>query len=123
MTTAKGFISQQLGTAGWAPINYGMAAILCPGTRLYQARVEGFGLAPVETHEGDSAIEKARNLLASMLKDGPRDAAEIRTAAEGAKISERTIQRAADTLGVVKTKVGLAGGCIWALPVTEPVTA
>lgn len=276
MTTAREFIHRQLGTAGWAPINHEMAVLLCPdvvnehraftldkqapenllrvfpGTRLYQAQVEGIGAVPVlsrsslilaermqflgfgvtavtefnvrapaarpipkpeprtadlialqhagvdtrelprsckscgrmsssqtclaallgeiegaprdyrpdishprrclaykppygaydertgrvlwpevvavveqpqvqdkpEVHEG-AAIDRARNLLASMLAGGPRDAAEIFTAAEGDNIGERTIQRAAEALGVVKTKDGFSGGWIWAMPDTE----
>lgn len=72
--------------------------------------------------EGDSsAIERARALLTAMLKDGPRDAAEIFTAAEGDNIGERTIQRAAEALGVVKTKAGFSGGWTWAMPETEDI--
>lgn len=48
----------------------------------------------------------------------------ILAAAQGASISGRTtIQRAADALGVVKTKAGFAGGWIWAMPETKPATA
>lgn len=67
MTTAKEFITRQLGTAGWAPIDEGMAKRLCPeihqphidipayqrhpqqlpklfaGAALYQADVDGVG--------------------------------------------------------------------------------
>lgn len=66
--------------------------------------------------EGASPAEKARKLLSDMLKDGPRDVAEILAAAESASISERTIQRASDALGVVKTKTGFSGGWAWAMP-------
>ena len=71
MTTARDFITRQLSATGWAPINHDMAVILCPdvinshrdfavdqrnpesllkvfpGTRLYRAKVEGFGTVPV----------------------------------------------------------------------------
>jgi hypothetical protein len=67
-------------------------------------------------HEDATAAAKAERLLAELLKGGPRDASELRTAAEGAGISERTMQRVADALGVVKTKVGFLGGWTWALP-------
>lgn len=66
-----------------------------------------------------SAADIAGALVADLLKDGPRNAAEILTAAEGANISERTIQRAAISLGASKTKAGFAGGWIWRLPVNE----
>lgn len=66
--------------------------------------------------EGDTAAAKAEKLLVELLKDGPRDAGEIRTLAEGANIGERTMQRAADALGVVKTKAGFLGGWTWAMP-------
>lgn len=66
-----------------------------------------------------SAADIAGALVADLLKDGARNAAEILTAAEGANISERTIQRAAISLGVVKTKAGFAGGWIWRLPADD----
>ena len=71
--------------------------------------------------QGDSsAIERARALLTAMLKDGPRDAAEIFAAAQGDNIHERTIQRAAEALGVVKTKAAFVGGWSWSLPEAAP---
>lgn len=72
--------------------------------------------------EGASAIERARTLVSSMVAGGPRAASEILTAAEGAGLSERTTQRAAEQLHVVKTKDG-NGGWTWALPEAEPATA
>jgi putative DNA primase/helicase len=66
-----------------------------------------------------SVAEQAEALLLELLTSGPRDAREIRTVAEGANISKRTMQRAADALGVVKTKAGFMGGWTWALPLTE----
>lgn len=66
-----------------------------------------------------SAADIAGALVADLLKDGPRNAAEIFAAAEGAKISKRTIQRAAIALGATKTKAGFAGGWIWRRPADE----
>lgn len=66
-----------------------------------------------------SALGKAVAMLHGLLKDGPRDAAEILAAAEGAGIGERTVQRAADQLGVVKSKTDFRGGWTWALPAAE----
>jgi hypothetical protein len=67
----------------------------------------------------DSAIERANLLIAEFLKDGARDATEILAAAEGAKISVRTFQRAAIDLGVVKTKAGFGAGWMWRLPADD----
>ena len=77
--------------------------------------------------EGDivaGGLEMTRDVrisdfLADILKDGPRGAAEIIAAAEGAGFPERTLQRAAERLGVVKSKAGFLGGWLWALPNTE----
>lgn len=63
-----------------------------------------------------SPLDQACTLLADLLKDGPRNAAEILAAAEGANISERTMQRAAEQMGVIKAKAGFDGGWNWALP-------
>lgn len=63
-----------------------------------------------------TATESACIFLVDALNAGPRDAAEILAAAEGANISERTMQRAAEQMGVIKTKAGLDGGWTWALP-------
>lgn len=80
---------------------------------------------PVETkaHEADtqgdnpeSAMDRAKELILDMLEAGPTDAAGILAVAEGDGISERTMQRAAESLGVVKTKAGFSGGWMWALP-------
>jgi hypothetical protein len=73
---------------------------------------------PLQNLERDepSVVDRAEDLLQGLLKNGRRDATEIRTAAEGASISERTMQRAAEALGVVKTKAGFLGGWTWALP-------
>lgn len=62
-----------------------------------------------------SPLDQACVMLADLLKDGPRDAAEILAAAEG-NISERTMQRAAEQMGVIKTKAGFGEGWTWALP-------
>ena len=58
------------------------------------------------------------DFLADILKDGPRGVAEIIAAAEGSGFPERTLQRAAERLGVVKSKAGFLGGWLWALPNT-----
>ena len=62
-----------------------------------------------------SAAAVACALVADLLKDGPRAAAEILSAAEGAKVSQRSIQRAAVDLGVVKTRTAFRSGWTWRL--------
>lgn len=76
-------------------------------------------LAKALAGETETAAARARDLLVSMLSQGPRDAAEILSAAEGDMIGERTMQRAAEALGVVKTRAGFRGGWTWALPLAE----
>lgn len=72
-----------------------------------------------------SETDRAGLLLEALLKDGPRQASEILAAAQGDNINERTMQRAAESLDVVKTRVSFQGGWTWALPapVAEPVQA
>ncbi|TAJ19100.1 MAG: hypothetical protein EPO47_05075 [Rugosibacter sp.] len=69
--------------------------------------------------EEESLTGRAVALLAGLLKDGPRDAAVIRSASEGIGIGERTMQRAAEKLGVIKTKSGFSGGWVWQMPEAE----
>lgn len=64
-------------------------------------------------------IDQACALLADLLKEGASDAAEILMAAEGDNLNERTMQRAAERLGVVKMKAGFGEGWTWALPLIE----
>lgn len=75
---------------------------------------------PVEAdNEGDNsepAIERAKELLENLLTAGPIEAAVILAQAKDDNLSERTLQRAADALGVVKSKAGFSGGWVWALP-------
>ncbi len=74
-----------------------------------------------------SPLDQACTLLADLLNDGPRASREILAAAEGANISERTMQRAAEQMGVIKSKAGFDGGWHWALPSegakAEPATS
>lgn len=63
--------------------------------------------------------DRACDFLANILKDGPLAASETLAAAEGANISTRTIQRATERLGLVKTKISNGQGWSWALPQEE----
>ncbi len=64
-------------------------------------------------------IDAACALLADLLKDGARDAAEILMAAEADNMGERLMQRAAERLGVIKAKLGFGDGWVWGLPLIE----
>lgn len=62
-----------------------------------------------------TAAQRARELVTGMLTAGPRGAAELLAAAEGANVSQRSIQREAVALGVVKTRAAFRSGWTWAL--------
>jgi hypothetical protein len=78
--------------------------------------VDMSGLSTVPEISPTSAIGRARAMLVDMLGDGPREATDILIAAEGANVSGRTMQRAADSLGVLKYKAGFDAGWVWTLP-------
>ncbi len=54
-----------------------------------------------------------------MLDGNQSDVGELIAAAQKKDITERTLQRAAVQLGVVKTKAGFSGGWTWAMPLPE----
>lgn len=66
-----------------------------------------------------SSIDRAVDLLADLLKDGAREAAQILVVTEGANIAWRTMQRAAESMGVVRSRPAYLGGWTWRLPVPE----
>jgi len=62
---------------------------------------------------------EAADWLVAYLVNGPRRARDVAVAAKRANIAERTLRRAADTLGVAKRRVGSAaaeGHWVWELP-------
>lgn len=61
-------------------------------------------------------LADAKRFLADLLSDGPMKAGEVFRDADGAGYSKRSIQRAADKLGVERRKEGMRGGWVWALP-------
>ena len=67
----------------------------------------------------DGAIERANQMISAFLKNGPHSAREILAATQGANVSRRTIQRAAEQMGVEKTKAEFNGGWRWRLPTDE----
>ena len=62
-----------------------------------------------------SAVEDAKQFLAGLLADGPVNAGQIKKDADGAGFNWRTVQRAADRLGVERHKEGMRGGWLWSL--------
>lgn len=67
--------------------------------------------------------EGAKGFLATALIEGPVSSSEIIASAAAAGISERSIQRAAEQLGVLREKVGFSGGWVWSMPETEDAKA
>jgi Mrp family chromosome partitioning ATPase len=78
-------------------------------------------LASVEMDEGNSKPinrqDEARAFLHAELKDGPVTARElIDRAKKDFGLTERTLQRAKDKLGIVVTKSAYHGGWVWSYP-------
>jgi putative DNA primase/helicase len=69
--------------------------------------------------EGQSEIEDAKEFLREILADGPVSSRQIRTDAEGAGHSWRTIQRAKKALGLEAVKDGMKGAWKWQLAVKD----
>jgi len=72
-------------------------------------------MAPQGDPEERSAVDDARQFLADLLASGPVRAGQIKNDADGAGLNWRTVQRAADRLGVQRRKEGMAGGWFWNL--------
>lgn len=67
------------------------------------------------SHRGPDpeAREAAKTWLADRLAAGPVEAGAIKADAKGAEINWKTVQRAADSLGVRRRKSSFGGGWIW----------
>jgi len=72
-------------------------------------------MAPQGDPEQRSATDDARQFLAELLAAGPVRAGQIKKDADGAGLNWRTVQRAADRLGVQRRKEGMTGGWLWNL--------
>lgn len=75
---------------------------------------------PTDPDEKD-ARDDARNFLIGLLRfgdgtDNPTGAKEVLSNARDAGVSEKTLRRAAQDLGVIKSKTGMDGGWLWSLP-------
>jgi hypothetical protein len=69
--------------------------------------------AAESTREERSEIDEASNYLEQTLADGPRKVKELE---EGTDVHRRTLQRAAQKLGVKRTRDGERGAWVWELP-------
>jgi putative DNA primase/helicase len=78
----------------------------------YVPKPEGWG----PQDKPKTALERAKDFLADLLREKPYPANEVRDLTIGAGHSEATIRRAADELGIRKSKVGMDGGWTWFLP-------
>lgn len=75
--------------------------------------------AEPENEDGTSAAG-VDGFLRGLLADGPIPAKAIKGDADGAGYTWRTVQRAADRIGVERRKEGMKGGWVWALGDPEP---
>jgi putative DNA primase/helicase len=75
-----------------------------------------FGLAPSQP-KPESALDRAIDLLRALLQNEPKAADEIYTEFDGAGISEATMKRAKEKLGIVSRKDKT--GWTWAMPVPK----
>lgn len=118
MTTAAEFITRQLGTAGWAPIDEGMAKRLCPdihqphidvaayrrhpqqlprlfaGSALYQAQVDGVGRVLILSRSPQFLVERM-----GWLGFQAADVAEFRE--EAARPAVKATQKTSDPIALL----------------------
>jgi RecA/RadA recombinase len=75
-------------------------------------------LAAAETvsDEDKSALGEAVEFLRDFLADGPKEVCAVRKAATAAGVTERTLRRAKDKLGVRNIKSAFDGPWVWRLP-------
>jgi hypothetical protein len=62
---------------------------------------------------GRTALQKATTWLQAALADGPLPSAEVTSLAVARGVSERTLQRAKESLGVRAFRKGSGGGAVW----------
>ena len=68
---------------------------------------------------GSSERRAAEDWLRSLLSTGAAlPANDVKAEAKAAGITLNALRRAADAIGVIRKKTGMAGGWTWALPVT-----
>lgn len=76
-----------------------------------------------ESVEPDSALEEAKRFLSDLLADGPLSPKVIDYQAKEAGVSNSTLRRAKESLGVESNKIGMEGGWAWSLPRRGPKDA
>jgi len=67
-------------------------------------------------------LADAKRFLSDLLADGPMIAGQVIRDADGAGYSKRTVQRAANKIGVLRHKEGVRGGWVWKLPPKMPTS-
>ena len=82
-----------------------------------ESRVSADELFVSRTAEEREEGRDAKEFLLQAVSDGPRDAAEIKTAAEKAGISWRTCQYHRGKLGIRSERKGFGGGSVWHPPI------
>jgi hypothetical protein len=93
--------------SGWARVRW-------EGTSAHSA--DALIAATSDLHE-KSALAEAKEMLADSLRDGPVAAKEVQRMARESGVSERTLRRAKEEMGVKPIKVGGSNGAwLWQLP-------
>ncbi len=67
-------------------------------------------------------LADAKRFLADLLADAPMRAGDVIRDADGAGYSKRSVQRAANKIGVLRHKDGMRGAWLWKLPPKVPNT-
>ncbi len=87
------------------------------GAAIEGAARELLATADATDDDGEGGAQaQAQRFLSDLLADGPVSSKTIRSDAEGAGYSWRTIQRAQQALGIEAVKDGMKGGWTWRLP-------
>ena len=79
------------------------------------ASIETSGENSEDWNDG-SALDEAKDFLRGFLADGPKPSREIKKEARDLMISERTLRRAKEALGIKVSKLGYQGKFVWKLP-------
>jgi RecA-family ATPase len=78
-------------------------------------------LDPAPSPEAEtSRLNEAKRFLREFLSDGPRLSQDVKQAADEAGISQKTLRRAREQLGIVIRQVGFPAMTEWELPESDP---